>query len=630
MEFFALVGVALVIVIVAYFAYTSSIYPTNVPQSTEQQQKLVKDNVVNVAREAADTAVEWLEKKGGYITIPDTEEAVLFTKVSVPIWQKCGSASMVPSLNSITSRLQDYMKTYITAGLSGKTEYFSKNTTLDTASMSVNANILKNKIDFEVYLPTKVNGFPIEQPYTFSVPTKFGEIYEFMSNYAQEAANKRYLELFIINSMYFSKIAADGHGELPTTGYLSKCGEVVTRTPDQLSDALEGIVKYTLGNTEWWTDTTTDPTQPKIYGIKDLGGKTYEQLHPLFHVTDDFNIPMTNSVHLTNPSPLFSSRILTSGGLCISTYSMRYSFKFPVVLRVFDELTGHYFNIGTLVDVEDMMPGDCDDHDPYSACVNNPSSTGGTTDCTGDEGDLPGLMGCPDSSCSASVRVLRPNGYPAKDANVVFGSCIMGKTDSTGRLTGNIGCEKADLSIYYSDDYMYKRCNITSAQIDGDYTVYVYPRLTARIYEVNTANCTKELTTHYASMKFYSPESNCYSYWNNVDQTATDTDCDTMSETECYQSMLSATLTGTVSREMQPNSYTIEAVLLNVTNATDFALFTNTTIGALNGTVTLGTSNKIIEINIPIVDETDTISKNESERLVDDMINVCGIDPIEG
>lgn len=627
LEFAVLVGIlALIVVVVVYAFMSGSIFPTPVPSGVEQEQKLIADSVTNIGRQGADLSILWLEQQGGYMS-PDLNESVVFTKVAVPYWQKC-SRDMAPTLPEITGRLQDAMKNYFNYTLHGKKDYFGKNVTFDLAGLSVSANILKNKVDFSVHLPTKVQGQAVNQPYAFSVPTKLGEVHEFMASYARDAATNRYLELFILNSMYFSNTASDGHPEVPTVGMLSQCGEVVSRTPEQLSSALEGIVEYTLANTAWWQPTSTDPTKPKIYGIESLGGKTYRQLDPLFYLSDRFDIPIASSIYMTNPRPLFSSRVLTSSGLCVTTYFIQYSLTFPVILRVRDDLTGHYFNIATLVDVNEMEPGSCSGHRPSITWVNKPTPSGGVTEYVNSSEELLEALGCPDADCMALVTVKKPNGQPARGSSAVFGGCVIGIADASGMIRGNMTCGRDDLNIYHLDGYMYRRCNISSSEVGGTYTVYKYPRVNASIYEVDAASCTKRPASHYSAITLYSPGSGCTDYWNNVDVPDSG-ECEAMDDASCAKSLLNANMRGSASGALQPGGYNIALVLLNITKAADISMGSKTTIGALNVSLSIGTADRAIKINVPITAGRESISSAEADALVNEMKIRCGIDPLE-
>jgi len=589
MEFIVLVGVVIVIAIVTFYAYsTNVIFPTYVPQGVAQEQKLVGDAVTNIGRQGADTAIMWIEQQGGYV-VPDLNNSVVFASIAVPYWQKCDDTSMKPTLAEIAGRLENAVKNYMNYSLREKTEYFSKNVTFGFDQISVSANILDNRVDFSVNLPTTVQGHAIQQPYLFSVPTKLGEIYEFGSDYAEDAAQNRYLELFVLSSMYFSNRIHEGgevHPELPTTDVLVKCGERIERTPDEISDTLEGIIEYTLVNTIWWEPFPTDNSQPKTYSIESLGGKKYQQLDPLFYLPDGFDIPISSGIHITNPSPLLTSRVLTTGGLCVGTYQVMYSLGFPVIVRVHDELTGHDFNFATLQNINEMMPGECGSESQSEICVYSSDSTGGSMECTQQSSEIPGIMGCTDANCPIAVTVVRPDGSggtaPVENASVIFGSCLLGKTGPDGKTEGLVTCEEKDMYIYhYPEGYtyedfkqqFYRKCSVAPGSASGQYTVYdEYANVTVELYQQKLTRVQQGFqtvvvrgprvpTTHEMFLTFKSGK--CEDYADNViiDQHVLEL-CGTGDTDLCLAATRAADKSEKVSIELQPGAYELEAQML--------------------------------------------------------------------
>ncbi len=606
-EFIIIVGLLVVVVSVIYFAYqTGVIFPSPVSSAVSQEQKTVKDSVENIIRKGADEAIKWLEAQGGYI-VPPLNDSVSFTRIFVPYWQKCDDTYIPDLKTDITPRLETVVENYIRWSINETGEIYGKDVSFNLTQLSVDANILANQIDISVNLPTSVQNYSIQQPYRVTIPTKFGEIYGLARNYAEEAAKNRYLELFILNSMYFSKTIDEGgimHSELPTIGVLILCGETIYRTPEQLSSALENIIGYTLSHIIWWRPTITDPQQPKVYGVENLNGKTYPQLNPLFQLPDDFEIPIQDGIALINPAPLLTSRILTTSGLCMGTYYIQYSFTFPVVLRVHDDLTGYDFNIATLVDVGEMIPGNCMEHAPSSVCISTPSPTGGETVCTTNapgEPSVGGIMGCTNATCLISIRVLKSDGTPVRNARVVFGNCILNKTDSEGETSGFVACDKKDLYMHYlsettSEQLVYSKCEVTPSEASGTYVVYdEYTNITVKLYQVKlTRGFRDEIirgpsvpVTHKVLLTFKSH--GCEEYENNiiVDPSMISI-CSTGNTDECLAAMRSAEIEDTVSVELQPGRYGIEAEMIK-----DDAI-----IGTTTTSYDVSTADSTIEITI--------------------------------
>ena len=645
-EFALIVGVIVVIVIVAFFALsTSNILPINVPQGVARDQSLVGDTVKNIAREGADLSLEWIEKQGGHIQ-PGYDN-VSFTRVAVSYWQKCDDTA-IPSISIITSRLEDGVKNYILNNLLTKTDYFSKNISFNLDDLSVVANIVDNKIDFSVFLPTTVSGYAMSQPYTFSVPTKLKEIYSFAADYANAAAQERYLELYLINSIYFSKLEADGHPVLPTTSVMTKCGETLSRSPAQLSNAMERTVEYTLANTLWWQGINMDRNQPKTYGIENLNGKTYPQLDPQFKLHDYFSIQIPNAVFFSNPRPMFSSMILTSDGLCIGSYSVQYSLSTPVIIRIHDDLTGHDFNFATLLDIKNMRPGDCSAHPPPSLCVHTSTETGEQTDCSVDGEGFQEIVGCINQVCPLNIianHETMPGVFQEfADASVTFGPCVPGQTNNNGRMDGVTTCSRHDLTIMdrtsskASERYMFKMCNATPTEASGTHTLHIWPEVTIEFRKVNLTTCTIETINNKATANF--EVNKCTHYVNNLDMSTTDQTCITNAgcdptdltcisdaQASCNVALGNTPTLDTVKLRIQPGAHSIIAELTNESAYSGAGTGVSAQMGIIKGTFNLADTTTRLRINIPLSDNY--LTPDQAEGLGNSMKTNCGVSFIE-
>jgi hypothetical protein len=451
-EFIILIGIVVVIAVVLLLALSAdTIFPTPVPQSVAQEKKLVEDAVTNVGRQGADIAIKQLEQQGGFIE-PNLNNAVAFTNVAVPYWQKCGQTA-VPTLAEITDRLEGHVKKYILDDLSDREAYFSKNVSFDFDSSYVSANILKNKIDISVYLPTTIRDYAIPQPYTFSVPTKLGEIHEFGEGFAEENAGNRYLDHFTINTIYFS-------GDLETQGVLTECGEGIYQSGTEISDGLENVVTYTLTNMLWWQPMPTDNSISKVYSIESLGGNTYEQFDIGLYLPDGFELGPTRPLGVTNVR--HSAAVLIFDiPVCFAPYNFRYSVNYPVVVRVKDELTGHFMNFAVQVDVNEMMPGDC------SGFVSDPGAE-------------------PETGCHARMRVVSRDG-PLENATVSFGDNYLGKTGVGGVVEGEIACETGTV-IINREGYAFLELEKSYLNINDTYMLYKEPTIELNFRQVDIAS----------------------------------------------------------------------------------------------------------------------------------------------
>ena len=642
-EFFTILGVVAIIVVVAYYALVISNQPSNpVPAGTGSEQSLVQDKIEGVISDGASLSIKWMESQGGSI-LPIFNDSVSFTRVLVPYWQKCGKTN-VPSLEILTEELENATYNYIVYSMrNGSEKVLGKNVTADLSKLSVKANILDNQIDLVVDLPTTVQGAPIQQPYKTTIPTKFGEIYKFMKSYAEESARNRYLELFIINSIYFSANRADGgmeHPELPTFGFLTECGETITRTPEELSLSMEKTIFYTLANVKWWAKAATGLdcsncgsgacpagcSLPKTYTIESLNGRTYPQLNPLFLVDDNFGINITSGIYISNPKPVAKANLIfkqfVTSGWCMRPYSASYSFQTPVVLKVEDPLTNTPFNIATLVEINDLLPGNCGELPDSQSCIYNPGNPTNPSNikCVGGEAKLPAC-----GNCSVKMKVAKPDGSPAPGALGYFGDCTFLPSDSKGLFQGSVGCGADDLYITYIPasrrPVLYQRqwCGVSPEKLNGTVVMYEYPKLKIHFREVNLTTCKAAVTRSFV-LANTSAEGACSQSITNANSTE-DTFC--TDEESCLRQLESATAEESVGFDaLQPGTHNLTATLLSIEGSNK-----NET-GGLEGSFNMTTQDRDIYMYVPLYKNASQASQEYSLNMTNLMISNCSINPV--
>ncbi len=458
-EFIVLIGLIFIVALVIYFAYQLIIMPSAIPPAIKAEQEMVEDSIINLIRKASDESIRVMETHGGYLVASSLDdpsasvlpEQVLFMQQGVPYWQKCQN-DVSPSISDVTEWMETGIENYIQGHLEEVVDIYGKNVTYGLSQLSVNANILGNKIDVTVVLPTKVQGYPIPQPYTVSIPTKFGEIFSFAKDFSSAAASERFFEYFTINSIYFSK-------DLATQGVLTECGDSIYQTINMISNGLYDSIVYTLTHILWWQNMPSNAEAAKVYAIKDLNGKSYSQLTKIgLYLPDEFAIKTANPLSVANNKYVLKGFYTVP--VCIAIYDWKYSVSYPLIIRVDDPLTGYSFNFASLVHVEEMQPGTC---------------TGLTI--------IPQADKCENLGCYARIRVMDGNGDPVADASVSFGGCDAGRTGVDGYIEGDIKCGAQELVIYKRGHEFYAE-NISSSVIDGTYILNNVPTLETHFRDV--------------------------------------------------------------------------------------------------------------------------------------------------
>ncbi|MEM7815650.1 MAG: hypothetical protein QXN71_00850 [Candidatus Aenigmatarchaeota archaeon] len=472
-EIIIIAGVFLLAVVIVYYAVSGGFRATNIPESVYQKQKSVQQSFIDMVRAGSYKTLRVMETHGGYPTIEllgngtyEIPEFVVFAGEGIPYWVKC-QHNLSPSKNEVKKWFEASVENYIKTHIKEVSDKY-KNVSFDISKLSVSANILSNptKVEITVNLPTKVDGYSIQNPlypYKTSLETKFGEILDFAADLSKAQSSKRFLEIFTIASIYMSKDDKDGHPKLPTGGFMTNCGETIYRTPEKISAYLKEIAEYVVTQVLWWQDMPVDLAKPKVYAInKEIIGKEYRDLDIKMYLPDDFEFETKSPIVITNTKRAYTSMFWTAYD-CLGVYSMSYSVSYPVIVRVKDPLSGYFFNFAVLVFVDNegnkMSPGKC-------------------------ENIGAGAEICKDLNCYAKIKVVDEFGNPLKGAVATFGDCVIGTSDSSGYIEGKIKCGNYELNIYLNSSYDYYNKNVSSSEINKTYVLSSISNFTAHFRKV--------------------------------------------------------------------------------------------------------------------------------------------------
>lgn len=354
--FVIILGIILVGIIV--ILYTSGIFPHPLdqpPTNLKQEQKIVWDYIVNIIREGAVKNIKILENQGGYIgNLPADSPKSGLTLTKVPFWVKCGNFTP-PTLNEIENTLSSLIKSHLRESLDKVTILFGKNVSFDLDKITARVNIMDSKIDFSIDFPVKVSGELIRATYTASIPTKFGRIYKFASDFSEEIAKERHFEAFTIQAIYAS--------ELRPSGLLVGCNNYFIKKPEEISEDLEDIVYYVVKTIEanLFNEKKINTKSPN-FGIKTVNGKKYTDLKIFMNLPKNFNIISTDSI-VAIPKVIQPEDVDIPVSECAIYYDYNFSVNYPVIVSVQDDVidpTGNPFNFAILVDVDKKEKGDCE------------------------------------------------------------------------------------------------------------------------------------------------------------------------------------------------------------------------------------------------------------------------------
>jgi len=452
-----LVGVIVVVIVVVAATLVPNLTPEPpIPVAIQQDQKVVKDFVENMLSDKTYETITLLEKNGGYLDAElNAVQTTSFLHSKVPYWQRC-ETPMVLTRTAIAQKLGTIVENELKTNLQGMSEINGKEVEFDVDTTQAAVNILDNRVDIIVDLITTVKGYRIREPYTVSVPTTFGRIIDFASDFSREEADTRFFETFTI-------LDIEAFSDLPRVGYLTECGDSIYMSPLEVANRLEGIVMDIIVNTKMWDDTIIQGGIPVQYGIPEVYNKhTYEDLETeegiRFFMPDGFSITTFNPVIILNLERLVQVKYLPDPNVCWGFYDQKYSAAYPIIIRVYDSILNSYFNFANFAYVDGTEPGSCD------------SMSLATT--------------CSDMQCSARVIVNDGYGKPFPGTSVYMGGCLVGTTDDFGEVDAPAPCGTYNLVIFNSTEYEFVNKEVTN---NGNYyemfTLNRLPKLTFNIVQ---------------------------------------------------------------------------------------------------------------------------------------------------
>ena len=325
----------------------------------------IRDFVINSVRTEADDVLVTLETHGGYIDVPGENPIFLFQEI--PVWQACEDV-FIPTLTDIETRFEREIFNYIKGSeeiesgvIDGKNIVFDKNA---FSQQDVSVNIYENEIEVDIALPTRVDGFPTPETYNFRIPSVFGRIYKFASDFSHQAAKEqesggRFFEKYFNYCLIFSEL-------VPTRDSLNECG-VYSFSGE---DVTEGLYLCAFASTRldmWEQPGNQDPGDPPKYAVPSVGendqGNVYDELEISFHLTDDYEVELEDDIIIPNTEETFCGPIplfCTPDECGPAFYNIAYDLTYPVIIRVRDPY-GDYFNFASIVSIEeDLIEGEVD------------------------------------------------------------------------------------------------------------------------------------------------------------------------------------------------------------------------------------------------------------------------------
>jgi hypothetical protein len=424
------IAVILILIIVGgisvYYAFQSEIIPTSI-LGTGEEQKSVRDSVINMIRDGSYSTLHTLNMYGGYLK--PQPRSVDYAGKKRNYWQTYTGEIIYP----------DIEKNFVT----GLTEYLVKNKDglqksledkgVVLGDVSVSANILENKIVIEVKMPTIVKNRTIDDTYRIEMQSRIGEIFE-LSKKILEASinvNERPFEQATISNMWLENFKNPYKmpiGLLPGYG----CNPMIySKDWNEIKPIVQNIVEKTVssacisGYEKCAQAKNILPPEIKL-------DKIYDGIDINFDLPENFEF---NKITLQfNPNPIYQEAhpVEYFGNKYCErdNVEVKYRINYPVVVIITDTLTKDPFIFVMDIFVDANAPGDFSKKTEY------------------DKENIIHSYICDKKDCEMSLKVVRVySDEPLSNVGVKFAGCTIGKTNENGVLEASIPCGSGTLSL---------------------------------------------------------------------------------------------------------------------------------------------------------------------------------------
>jgi|GEM_PF-4603066 len=522
LEIFAIIGLVVIGIVAIYYLFLSA--PSAIPSESPavpERLKHVQSWILNLLQEKLSENLRTLERQGG--NFYPAADSPVYAGNPVAYWANCSSTAY-PELQEIESLLKEKTLADVLDEINETMEIDNKQVVFQKNDAKLELSIKDDRIVYALWLPTRVEGEELAQPYAGSIPTRFGYIYKFARDFADFQASTRALEWATIRNIYYS--------ELPTFGWLAGCGKTIFLSPEETSRIMTGVTRYTLANIKWWQ--SGGEAYGPVMAIPELNGNEYPDLKPELHLPDGFRIEGgTIFIGPAEPVARFPGPITFIAQICLQWYNIGYSFEYSPILTVYDDLAGNWANFAFLIGIDDNRPAESCGiiYTPIALCEN------------------------PDKP--VKIKVIDNNtGEPIPGARISYEGCIF-TTDQNGVAEGMVSADSGTLQVS-AEEYGVFRQEV-SAQDLQDFTVrFVSPvKVTFKFFD--DFDC-QHPTDQEAIMLLLNSTDGSNQYVVTNYELTEEIDCEELSTRQCMEKMGNAIkFKQDVTENIVPGTYTVSA-----------------------------------------------------------------------
>ncbi len=403
-----------------------------------------RDEVSRRLYDGSFDVVKTISLQGGVLDPVPNSVDLAGTKVAY--WQMCQNKAL-PSLADIRKNIKLGIERFVSN--LNINDFQGKRASLSLKDLDI---IIRNQDILATFtLNTNLAGYDLDPLYEIRIPANLAEVYNFASDFVDDNVQKRHFERFLLSLMFRTD-----QNTLPTSGILTKCGQAIIRTWDDVQEQIEKLRDYSFVNIVFWAS----GIEEFKYYIPTLNGKKYDNLKINFFGDD---LTRSNLQSSRNPISIINSKTISIvAPYCIKDYEVEYSLNSPVVVKV----TGtpdYSFNFAVLPFIENNKIGKCSGQQSFSY---------GSDICT-------------EAKCDVKLSVLDVNDKPIPNTQVNFGACSVGKTDFLGEVKGKVPCGIAEL-VASNPKYTYFADVVSSKNIPEKIKLTKLPTINVNFYRGNT------------------------------------------------------------------------------------------------------------------------------------------------
>ncbi len=443
------IAVILILVIVGgisvYYAFKSEIIPTSII-GTGEEQKSVRDSVVNMIRDGAFSTLHKLNMYGGYLE-PQPRN-VLYAGKKRNYWQTYSGEIIYPDIEkNFAKGLLEYLKenkNSLQKSLEEKGVSFG--------DVSVSAKILENKILIEVKMPTIVKNRTVSDVYRIEMQSRIGEIFKISKKILEASViSERPFERATVSNMWLENFKDPYKmplGLLPAYGCEPR---IYSKDWDSIRPLVQEIVHKTVssacisGYEKCSNVENVVPPEIKL-------DKIYDGVDINFDLPENFEF---NKITLQfTPNPIYQEAHPVeyfAGKYCErDIVEVKYRINYPVVVTITDALTRDPFIFVMDIFVDANAPGEFSKRTDYNK-----------------EDIIPSYI-CDKKECEMNIKVTRVySEEPISNAEVKFAGCSIGKTDQNGELKAKIPCGTGVFSVTKNGFSVYKKTDVKSEELEN-------------------------------------------------------------------------------------------------------------------------------------------------------------------